>query len=458
MTKLKILTDIQSAYSEIQQAILLEDEERILRWYKHFLLFFPPIVYDMAPLILSSIKTEQYLIKLIRELHQYLPELSHTYASKTDLLHNGLYGTAVKVDNPYQSDKVIIYSQKFHENYVSSQEMFEPTIQALCAKYNILLASPSSSPASAHYKSFGEYLEIPANETSSNFVSGILNRHQPRVLVEMTPMETPVSLQMKHTYSAMINGLTISPSSFSLRRVPDFGIEDLCAKRLKPPLSHTQWTPVPAAWAAPPASDRRNYFINHEQKPSGNEIRFGAFCRLMKLDLATLNGWAIALKNFPSSKLYFSYIQTNAASEHYTKKYFESLSIDPDRIVFLPRLETNDYLKNLATMDIIFGSTPEQGGVSFIDALAMGKPYLTFDMNNTSIGSSVVLKQIGKADWSVKSYSDFLSVIEKILSSPFEHHNFFNRQKTSKDLATQQEKQRDEYHQGIFKMLDQIIH
>ena len=458
MNKVDVLEDFKMVYDEFYAAIITQDKDRILSWYQYFIKYFPPVVYDMAPSLLNSLKGEENLITILRELYFYCPEIVYSVASQETSLYEGVYGVSIKVEDPYKSNTVVLYSYKFSENFVSSQESYKPTLEAICAKYNVIIMSPSSSPASSDYQKIGEYLEISSSETELENILHKLDKYKPRILMEFHPLDIPLSLKMDRTYTMLPTGFPVAETMSTYRRAPDFAMNSPVLKRMKQPGSKTQFGDEVFPYLMPLHNKKiRNYSIINQKKFSPKEIHFAAFGRLAKCDLTTLNMWACALRYFPSSKLYFAYIQTNKISEHYTKKYFETLSIDSSRIVFFPRLNTNDYLHELSKMDVAFGPSLEQGGVSCTDALAVGVPYLVLEINSVTTVASHLLKLIGKPEWSVKSTSDFIHTIEKILSNHEKVNNFFTRSKLQADVFSKMGNNRDDFNETLFKMIDKAL-
>ena len=457
MKDISVFKEFGDIYKFLDQAFINEDVDNILHWYHHCLKYFPPVVYEKVPELLSNLKNKDCFIQILRELYVSCPDIVYTYASQKTLWHEGVYGTQIEVENPYKSDRIMIYSKKFSENWASSQECYRPSIEALCKKYNVLLVSPSSSPASSYYKSLGEYLEIPVANSSLDTIKTMICGYKPRVFIEMNAMSIPLSLTMNQTYTALIMGDTVVETPHASRRMPDFAISGTPTGRRAIPGNKIKFSEPVMDYFMPRNGDTRNYLITDQKKFNKKEIWFGAFCRLGKLDLTTLNTWANALRYFPSSTLFFAYIQTNKISEYYTKKYFESLSIDPSRIKFYPRLSTNNYLIELSKMDIAFGASPEQGGCSCTDALGVGIPYIVNEMNSITTTASHILTSIGKSEWSVKSDTAFINIIEQLLDNHEATNNFFTRSKLRKDVMYQMEQDREHYHKELFKMLDQAI-
>ena len=146
----KFYKNFDQIRSEIYQAILSKDVNRILSWLNHCIEFFPPIIYDEASAILSSLKSDEHFFDVLRVFHDngFCPELVYTYASQNASWHEGVYGVPIAVENAYDSNKIIIYSSKFSERSLSSQEAYKSTIEVLCAKYDQLKnLAPSGRPS-----------------------------------------------------------------------------------------------------------------------------------------------------------------------------------------------------------------------------------------------------------------------------------------------------------------------
>ena len=148
-------------------------------------------------------------------------------------------------------------------------------------------------------------------------------------------------------------------------------------------------------------------------------ILFGAFCRLTKINTSLLKVWAYALRYFPNSRLGFSYIQVNNISEYYVKKFFEQEGINPDRVFFYARTDTNTYLERLQNVDIMFGASPEEGGITFTDSVCQGVPFITYNAKSTSITSSNALTKMGYPEWCVRSAVEFVQIITEELRSTY---------------------------------------
>jgi hypothetical protein len=217
-------------------------------------------------------------------------------------------------------------------------------------------------------------------------------------------------------------------------RAPEYRLRSKVMDRCALPCSPSKIIgEVPLPCFPPPESNIRRYKArNTLQSAAGGHARFGAFCRLAKLDVATLTTWSLALKAISHSKLYFSYIQTNKISEHYTKSFFADLGLDPGRIIFLPRLSTNDYLELLSSMDIVFGATPEQGGISCFDSLMCNVPYIVNSSISSTYTASFVLESLGLKMWDASSNIEFVEAINALLSD----NNFRNTFSISADLSS----------------------
>ena len=289
MKEISVFKETDDMFTSIHQALFDQDVDSILSWFYHCLEYFPPVVYSNAPVILSRLKDNDCFIKILRELYQYCPDIVYTYAAQKATWYEGVYGAPVKVENPYDSDRVVKKKKKFNERWASSQECYQPSVEAICANYNVLLVSPSSSPASSYYRTLGEYLEIPFADLSLDAIHNMLCDYRPRVLIEMHPMDIPLSLTMNRTYTALMMGDTVVASPNAPRRMPNFAISGASTGRMVVPGNTISFSETVRHYMMPRSSDRRDYLITNDKKFNEKEIRFGAFCRLGKLDLTTLN-------------------------------------------------------------------------------------------------------------------------------------------------------------------------
>ena len=78
-------------------------------------------------------------------------------------------------------------------------------------------------------------------------------------------------------------------------------------------------------------------------------------------------------------------------------------------------MSTNQYLETIPYMDIIFGSSPEQGGISCTDALMSNIPYIIYTANSTSSPAEYFLKSINKGHWVARSGENFVKEVSNQL-------------------------------------------
>lgn len=144
-------------------------------------------------------------------------------------------------------------------------------------------------------------------------------------------------------------------------------------------------------------------------------VNLGAFSRTSKLNLRSIELYSSVLKRFPNSILWFAYIQANANSEAYTRKLFNAFGIEEDRVRFYPRMSTNTYLDAFNDMDLCLGAMPEQGGVSCLDSLIMGVPYLVCNDLSNTYASTKILTSLGYTTWIVEHKDEFVDRVERLL-------------------------------------------
>lgn len=129
-------------------------------------------------------------------------------------------------------------------------------------------------------------------------------------------------------------------------------------------LSH--WTPEALPDPGPPPALRNGY------------VTFGSFNRLSKLTDETLRRWAAVLQGVPNSRLL---IKTPSLSQPVSRDRFLSAmaraGIDPARISLRGNTDRRQHLAAYREIDLALDPYPHGGGMTTLEALAIGVPVLT---------------------------------------------------------------------------------
>jgi len=408
---------IGKAEEYLRKCLATDNETLIARWFEHFLHYFPPLAYRHSPTMLSICKDEALRSSILKGIYNVDPELAHHVIAVDAEISNHLSPRklySAQTDLPH-SGHVIIYSDKLSEKYVSSQECFRPIITELTKLHQCVLVADVRGEISSYYQSLAPCIHADTKDHDS------LMRTLEQIRAYNPAIYMPIT--SNQAIECQINEIPIFSchplDQIGTGRAPDYRLRSAVSDRYTLPFGLTSLIgQVTCPVFPPPESGERRYPARKPSRSMSNtEIRFGAFCRLSKLSCATLTTWAFALRCVPNSKLYFSYIQTNEASAHYARAFFAGLGIDQGRIVFLPRLNTNDYLMALSQMDVVFGASPEQGGITCFDALMCNVPYVIKSSGSASYSASYALKRLGLDSWDVSSDLEFVEAIKAITSN-----------------------------------------
>lgn len=107
-------------------------------------------------------------------------------------------------------------------------------------------------------------------------------------------------------------------------------------------------------------------------------ITFGYSNAPFKLNQELLNCWADILQQVPHSRLYFKYRSFDIPFvQKHILNAFEAKGIAPDRLAFFGGTDVVTHYQWFNQIDIVLDPFPYNGGVSFLDALWMGRPVIS---------------------------------------------------------------------------------
>jgi len=315
------------------------------------------------------------------------------------------YSSRISKGNP----RLLLYSSKFND-FVSSQEVIRNLLKPLCNLIDVYLVPAPGSLISNYYLTNFTVLEL--SELNLPTLQKVIDKYEVNILYDMTSSLPNWASNLENVLVVdILGGMPTKAYNLDCQLWPAY-LSNLTSHSVNPLI-------LPGnAFSMPSSSSLRNI---PDIKPLGSditEIRLGAFCRLSKLSVKTLDYWIMILKLISKSTLTFAYIQSNKQSNSYIIEYFAQNGIDPCRLSFLPRVPTNDLLLYYNHLDLVLGSFPEQGGVSTFDALIMGCPYILYNNESSTLTSYHILKNL-KLDWMISDdLNGYISTIQHIASSP----------------------------------------
>ncbi|WP_319525216.1 tetratricopeptide repeat protein [uncultured Desulfosarcina sp.] len=113
-----------------------------------------------------------------------------------------------------------------------------------------------------------------------------------------------------------------------------------------------------------------------EARPNGcSRFVFASFCTAYKIEKKVFQAWMNILNRVPESDLWL--MPESAAVKKKLCISAERLGVNPQRLVFLEKLEKKEHLERLAKVDLALDTRTVNGAATTSDALWMGVPVLT---------------------------------------------------------------------------------
>lgn len=191
----------------------------------------------------------------------------------------------------------------------------------------------------------------------------------------------------------------------------------LCDRASMPELHHEQYTetihflPETRLCFTPP-DDLRSLVVSPLPASQANNITFGCFQNLAKLNDSVLLVWGKILTTLPNSKLR---LQSRQMGEQQLREALLSrmirAGIDVSRVTLCGPQSRELYLMAYAEVDILLDTFPYPGGTTTCEALWMGVPTVTLSGESMLArqGASI-LKCAGLSDWVAESVDDYVKI------------------------------------------------
>jgi hypothetical protein len=300
--------------------------------------------------------------------------------------------------------RVLFLSAKFG-NYVSSQEYFFEVLRGVSASLEFTLLSDRGFS-----EKYTQHFRCEKFSSPEDFFQ-ILGKVGPALIVDLSG-----------SYSHLLRN--VAPPHFVVdpHGAPQVGADHLYSqlatgsfRKFKRFLKRPIWVAEDPLMFIPPPSEVRQYAEIKRAATQGGPIIFGAFCRTMKLSMPVVREWAAILRRHANSQLWFAFIQSNPQSEAIARKIFAGLGVSSDRVRFLPRMHARDYLSGLNEVTINLGAMPEQGGISCMDSLLMGCPYVVCDELSNTFVSALALEELSLREWVAPTIEGYHAMIDGLL-------------------------------------------
>jgi predicted O-linked N-acetylglucosamine transferase (SPINDLY family) len=164
--------------------------------------------------------------------------------------------------------------------------------------------------------------------------------------------------------------------------------------------------PALIAYAAPEAAPEPGPL----PAPPRGHVTFGCLNRPWKVTDATLAVWAEILRRLPAARLVMKFVGLDApAAQQPFREALTARGIGADRVLFLGGSDHAAHLATYRDIDIGLDPFPHGGGVTALEALWMGVPFVTRlgDRIAGRMGASL-LDALGLHDWVATGADDYV--------------------------------------------------
>ena len=182
-----------------------------------------------------------------------------------------------------------------------------------------------------------------------------------------------------------------------------------------------------------------------------DEIIFGCFVTLKKINDNVIKLWSKVLKKFPNTKIYFKAPElNNVLIEKNLKKKFFNYGIKSDRLILEKSSDYKTYLESYSKVHISLDPFPWNGVTTSFESIWMGAPVFCLKGGDLPYSrcSYSINKNLKMNDWIANDENDYLLKLENILSNKKElllikknlreraiKNNLFNSKEFTKNLA-----------------------
>ena len=160
--------------------------------------------------------------------------------------------------------------------------------------------------------------------------------------------------------------------------------------------------------------DRSNFDEKNDQ------IIFGCFVTLRKINDSVIKLWSKVLKKFPNTKIYFKAPElNNVLIEKDLKNKFLNYGIKSDRLILEKSSDYKTYLESYLKVHISLDPFPWNGVTTSFESIWMGAPIFCLKGSNLPYSrcSYSINKNLRMDDWIAQDENDYLLKLEKILSN-----------------------------------------
>jgi predicted O-linked N-acetylglucosamine transferase (SPINDLY family) len=152
--------------------------------------------------------------------------------------------------------------------------------------------------------------------------------------------------------------------------------------------------------------------VNRARRTPNDQITFGSFNNISKINDAVMKAWSEILNRVPSSRLYLKCKQLGSPEvQRETVNRFLAHGVQPDRLLLSAQLGSRPkHLEEYRKVDIALDTFPYPGVTTSAEALWMGVPVLSMKGNSflSSTATSIAVNA-GLIEWVAKDVDEYVA-------------------------------------------------
>lgn len=150
---------------------------------------------------------------------------------------------------------------------------------------------------------------------------------------------------------------------------------------------------------------------------SDSALILGMFNNCNKITEECWQTWMLILKKIPHAVIWM--LQPNTLAAENLRKSANLLGVNPNRVIFAPRLDREKHYQRLKVCDLVLDPWPYGGHTTTADALFAGIPALTREGNNfASRVSGGLMIAAGLPGWIVKDKEAYVQAAINLVRNP----------------------------------------
>jgi len=241
----------------------------------------------------------------------------------------------------------------------------------------------------------------------------LIREHQIDILIDLSGRSSANRLGVMALRAAPLQMTAMGVLSSTLTPNVDMRIADV----------HTDPVGQTEAWHSESLLRMRNFHACYTQlrdfpaQPDlpaldNGYLTFGYFNNALKITRPALRDWAQVMSKIPSSRLLVLGVQNALIGHSIEDCLIREHGIDAKRIQIRARLNLPEVTAAMSSIDIAFDPYPYSGGITSIESLLAGVPFVSIAGNRSSSRNGLaILRNVGMHDWIASSHADFIDVV-----------------------------------------------